>query len=601
MATLVALRDGRLYDIFPLAGGGLTLGMAAGGRLGAVPPGDARGLLRLTPQGEAVQAVSLPGSPPLSLNDRPCEGGKLFPGDRLRLGKVDLELHASGEEPGLAGEEQRKLFDLVAAASSQEDPDDLLAELLDRAIQHFEAERGFVLFRSRPQADLEPVASRHIDADEIGSSFSRTAVEKSRSEDRPVLIGDTSAELAESESTQLEGIRSVLCAPLGGDGALYLDSRAGTRIFTEADLQLFSTYAGYARLALRIWRDADRLRRRAARAEAQASPEPRDEGGMVVGPSPATGELVDQLDAVAGEDVTVLILGETGTGKEVLAREIHRRSRRSGGPFVAVNCMAFGGEVVASELFGHEKGAFTGATERRLGRFELADGGTLFLDEVGELSLELQVKLLRVLQERSIERMGGARPIAVDIRVVAATNKDLGEAIQAGTFREDLFYRLNVFTLHPPPLRDRRADIVVLADAFVGAAAKRMGKEVPAITDEAVEALRAHDWPGNVRELSNVCERALVLARGGDIDAKSLGLGPPGAGPGAAPAGSAGSFFEGLPKELNAAKEIFEGEFLRRALERADGNISAASKELGVPRSTIYRKCELLGIEVKKK
>jgi DNA-binding NtrC family response regulator len=231
----------------------------------------------------------------------------------------------------------------------------------------------------------------------------------------------------------------------------------------------------------------------------------------IVGTSPALRTVLDRIAKVAPTDSTVLITGETGTGKELVARALHRQSRRSTRPFVSVNCAVFPPGLIASELFGHEKGAFTGAVERRIGRFELADGGTLFLDEIGELSADAQVALLRVLQEREFERIGGMRPIRVDVRVIVATNRDLSAAVEAGTFRSDLFYRLNVFPLEIPPLRDRREDIPSLVECFIRRCASRAGKSLPGIDRRTLDVLRSYDWPGNIRELQNVVERSMVV------------------------------------------------------------------------------------------
>src|SRR5262249_54185650 len=221
--------------------------------------------------------------------------------------------------------------------------------------------------------------------------------------------------------------------------------------------------------------------------------------------------VLKDIETVAPVDSTVLIHGETGTGKELVARALHRRSRRVSNPFVRFSCAAIPPDLLQSELFGHERGAFTGALSRRIGRFELAHRGTVFLDEIGDLPLELQPKLLRVLQEREFERVGSNQPIAVDVRVLAATNRDLRSAVAAGAFRTDLFYRLNVFPIEVPPLRERRDDIPVLVEHFVERYAKKAGKGIGRIDTRAMERLQAHDWPGNVRELQNVIERAVML------------------------------------------------------------------------------------------
>ena len=242
----------------------------------------------------------------------------------------------------------------------------------------------------------------------------------------------------------------------------------------------------------------------------------------MVANAPAMQNVVAQLEVIAEANADVLLTGESGVGKEVAAKWIHERSPRKDGGFLAVNCAALPGPLLESELFGHEKGAFTEAAERRLGRFELADGGTLLLDEIGELDLALQSKLLRVLQERTFERVGASRSIRTDVRVIAATNRDLAAEVRAGRFREDLLYRLNVLPVHLPPLRDRREDIIVLADRFLAAAARRDGRAVPSLTADAQQALVAYGWPGNVRELRNICERAAVLCRSTEVPGRIL-------------------------------------------------------------------------------
>jgi transcriptional regulator with GAF, ATPase, and Fis domain len=231
----------------------------------------------------------------------------------------------------------------------------------------------------------------------------------------------------------------------------------------------------------------------------------------IVGTSAALERVLSLVSKVAPTDASVLITGETGTGKELVARAIHKCSQRSAKPFVSVNCAAIPRDLIASELFGHEKGSFTGAVQRRVGRFELAHGGTIFLDEVGELPKETQIALLRVLQEREFERVGGTRSIQTNVRVVAATNRDLRAATAAGTFRSDLFYRLNVFPLEMPPLRDRREDIPELVEHFIDRSARNVGKNIRGINKKSLDLLQAYPWPGNIRELQNVIERSAIL------------------------------------------------------------------------------------------
>jgi transcriptional regulator with GAF, ATPase, and Fis domain len=237
----------------------------------------------------------------------------------------------------------------------------------------------------------------------------------------------------------------------------------------------------------------------------------------IIGTSPALQKVLSLISKVAPTDATVMVTGETGTGKELVARAIHRRCRRSSRAFVSVNCAAIPRDLIASELFGHEKGAFTGALQRRLGRFELAEGGTIFLDEVGELPIDTQIALLRVLQEREFWRVGGTRSIQANVRVIAATNRNLQSAIVAGNFRRDLFYRLNVFPMEMPPLRERRGDIPALVEYFVDRHAKKLGKRICGVNHNTMELLQSYRWPGNIRELQNVIERSVIVCETEDL------------------------------------------------------------------------------------
>jgi PAS domain S-box-containing protein len=311
----------------------------------------------------------------------------------------------------------------------------------------------------------------------------------------------------------------------------------------------------------------------------------------IVGSSAALRGVLSQVAKVAPTESTVLILGETGTGKELIARAIHNRSNRPTRAFVRVNCAAIPQSLIASELFGHEKGAFTGATQRRLGRFELAHEGTIFLDEVGELPAETQITLLRVLQEREFERVGGSQPITVDVRVIAATNRNLEAAVDAGSFRQDLFYRLNVFPITVPPLRERPDDIRLLVEYLIERYAKKAGKRITSITKRTLELFQAYDWPGNVRELQNVVERAIVLCEGDTFSVDESWL-----------------KYE-LPHEQRPATELQRGlvrldasrekELIETALVECKGRIAGpggAAEKLGIPRSTLESKIRTLRI-----
>jgi formate hydrogenlyase transcriptional activator len=310
----------------------------------------------------------------------------------------------------------------------------------------------------------------------------------------------------------------------------------------------------------------------------------------IVGSSEGLRRVLAQVAKVAGTDSTVLLLGETGTGKELIARAIHKRSRRAAEPFIRVNCAAIPPSLVTSELFGHEKGSFTGALQRRLGRFESANGGTILLDEIGDLPMETQVALLRVLQEREFERIGSSRPIPLDVRVVAATNRDLEAAVAAGSFRQELFYRLNVFPIRIPPLRERKDDIPLLVQYLLERYAKRAGKRIRTIRKGTLDVMSAYEWPGNVRELQNVIERAVVLSDGETFAVEESWLRRR-ARPAAVPESSV---------SLVGTIAEREREIIQAALAATRGRVSGpsgAAARLGVPRQTLDSKIRALGID----
>ena len=309
----------------------------------------------------------------------------------------------------------------------------------------------------------------------------------------------------------------------------------------------------------------------------------------IVGTSRPLKAVLSRIAKVAPTGSTVLITGETGTGKELIARAVHKRSQRSGRPFISVNCAALPPTLVSSELFGHEKGAFTGATQRRLGRFEMADGGTIFLDEVGELLPDTQAALLRVLQEREFERVGGGQPVQVDVRVIAATNRDLNAAVANGTFRQDLLYRLNVFPIEMPPLRERKDDILILVEYFVQRYANRAGKNIRSIDQKTLDLLQSYDWPGNIRELQNVIERSIILSSTDVFSVDELWL--------SKRTSPQASRVEPSPA-LNA-KPRSEREIIESALAETRGRVSGpagAAAKLRIPPSTLETRIKALKI-----
>lgn len=348
----------------------------------------------------------------------------------------------------------------------------------------------------------------------------------------------------------------------------------------------------------RALRQAVRRALGGGRAASSAAGTAAEDADAFLTRDPATLEVLALADRAAATDATVLVRGESGTGKEVLARRIHRRSPRAAAPFVAVNAAALPESLAESELFGHEKGAFTGAVSRHLGRFEQAAGGTLFLDEVGELSEAVQAKLLRALEERSIERIGGERPIAVELRLIAATHRDLARDVEAGRFRADLFYRLHVVALELPPLRRRVGDLELLTERLLERLAGELGVAPRPLSPAAWDRLRGHAWPGNVRELRNRLQRADLLAVGAALEPADLELERCGALSSAVPANEAAD--EAEPSDLTP-EELAERRRVERALVEAEGVVARAAETLGISRQALYRKMDKLGVALERR
>ena len=336
------------------------------------------------------------------------------------------------------------------------------------------------------------------------------------------------------------------------------------------------------------------LELRHARATNRALREELRARDGMVGRTPAIEQVRSVIERVAPTDARVLITGESGTGKEVVASAVHERSARHSGPLVRLNCAAIPRDLVESEMFGHEKGAFTGATERRRGRFELASGGTLFLDEIGDLSLEAQAKLLRALEGGEVERVGGHEPIKVDVRILAATNKDLRAEVAGGRFREDLFFRLHVIPIHLPPLRERREDVPLLAEHFLARHAAN-GLRPPRLLPGAMDALVRHPWPGNVRELANILERLSILHSGGEVGPAEIRVLLAGGAPVTGEAAPA--YAEDDDRPLADRLDAYERDLLNGALEAASGSVAEAARRLRTDRANLYRRMRRLGID----
>jgi formate hydrogenlyase transcriptional activator len=394
------------------------------------------------------------------------------------------------------------------------------------------------------------------------------------------------------ETLRADGVRSYIRVPLLAGAELIGILNVGAAelsAFTAEHIEIVQELANTLAVAIQQARLREQVERHAAELETQnvyLQEELKVERnfGEILGGAKVMQSVFRSIEMVAGTDSTVLLLGETGTGKELIARAIHDRSARRHAVMVTVNCGALPAGLVESELFGHEKGAFTGATQQKKGRFELAHNGTIFLDEVGELPLDAQVKLLRVLQEQELQRVGSTRPLKVNVRVIAATNRDLAHAVQRGAFRADLYYRLNVFPIHVPPLRERKEDVPLLAHHFVHEFARRMGRPMPRIIPRALERLIAYHWPGNVRELANVLERAVILCPGGVLQDSHLGS--------LAQAGPATEPFPTLDQA--------ERRHILEALERTGGVLAGpqgAAQLLGINRSTLWSRMRKLGVQ----
>ena len=406
------------------------------------------------------------------------------------------------------------LLKISRIVHSIRDLEELQGQILDLIFEVVPAERGAILLDGKVDEHFGSVYTRQrIAKSVLPVRISRTIARQVMKEGLAILGADVPAStgLAGVESLVDCQIRSLLCVPLTMfqkvTGCIYLDTCNSANRFDEDHLQFVAAIAGTSAVALENARRMQWLEQENLRLSAEISLDHN-----LIGESPRMKEVYQFLARVAPTDSNVLLQGESGTGKELAARAIHRNSPRSAKSFVAINCAAIPEGLLESELFGHERGAFTGAVAQKKGRLEIANGGVVFLDEIGELAPALQVKLLRVLQEREFERVGGMRPISVDIRLIAATNQDLGEAVKAGTFRKDLFYRLNVLSLVMPPLRERREDIPILAEYFVTKFIKKLNSRIKKLSPDAIAYLVNYDWPGNVRELENAVERALVLS-----------------------------------------------------------------------------------------
>jgi Nif-specific regulatory protein len=503
---------------------------------------------------------------------------------------VGLERTRLWDERRDAGERLEALVAIGRQLVEERETVPLLAHIAEQASRLLRCERASIFLWDEARHELVGRPALDIPGNEL------------RIPDSAGVVGRVvqSGEIAQVDNVQTDPswyskvdsktgfqTRDILCVPLT-DGAgkrlgafEVMNKKEGH--YTPVDVETLQALATLTVAALRNVREHETLLRTNAQLEGQARLSSR-----IVGNSTAIEALRGTVERVARTDLPVLILGESGTGKEVVARSIHYSSPRQQMPFIPVNCAAIAETLLESELFGHEKGAFTDAHTMRAGKFEAANGGTLFLDEIGDLSAGGQAKLLRVLEEKAVYRVGGSQPIPVDTRIVAATNRNLGEGVRGGKFREDLFYRLTVVTLDLPPLRDRREDVLVLAEHFLQQFCRDAGRKTLKLSAEARRRLEQHNWPGNVRELRNLLERVAFLCPHEKVEAEDLAFI-------LRPAADTADRFADLP--LKDATDSFQREHISRAIDRARNNMSDAARLLGLHRSNLYRKMKLLGME----
>ncbi len=594
-----------------------TIGRGLGNDVAVATAGIAETHAQILFDGRDFNLEEVDRTGEILINGKKKRRARLVHGDRLTLGDAELQFSifdepqahaprhapsatgsspdlaaaAGGEGPGLAG--VRKLHEFSEKLMTVKDLDPLLEAMLDAVIDVTGAEKGLLLLLDEAYGSDgsasghggKPVirASRHVTREAITDTtgqISDSIVRRVLETGRPLIVSDALSDdvFRTSESVVALRLSSVMCAPLVSQGhvtgALYVGNDRVKGLFQRSQLDLLSIFAGQASLILQNAMLLNALR---ADKEKLAAELKDKRFGEIIGVCPSMMEVFRKLQKVATTDISVLITGETGTGKELIARELHRRSNRVNGPFVVINCGAIPENLIESELFGHVKGAFTGAVASRPGKFQAADKGTLFLDEIGELPLNLQVKLLRALQERVVFRVGDSKPEKVDIRVVAATNRILEEEIKAGRFREDLYYRLNVVNIFLPPLRERGDDVLIIAKALLTKYAEELHSQVQGFTPQALAAIRKHNWPGNIRQLENRIKKALVLCDKTLLGVEDLELDQAG---------------ENNILPLEKAKEEFQRRYVLEVLERNNGNRTQTARDLGVDPRTIFRYLE---------
>jgi transcriptional regulator with GAF, ATPase, and Fis domain len=539
--------------------------------------------------GRDFNIATLDKNTELSVNGRKRKKHRLAQEDRVRIGSIEMEfsLYDQPVSDDVAAQtiaelnSYKKLFELSKQLMANYEVPQLLDSLLDMVIAVSNADKGFIVLMESG----EPVVkvARNLRRESISNAvahLSDSILARVVESKQPLIVSDALHDDAFSTAASVVNLRltSVMCVPLieRGNliGVIYVGNDNVAQLFDEAHLEVLTIFASQASL---IIRNALLVNELVLDKKSLLDQIERLRFGEIVGAAPPMQEIFRKIQKVAGTDISVLITGETGTGKELIARELHTRSPRAKGPFVTINCGAIPENLLESELFGYVRGAFTGAVTNKVGRFQAANKGTLFLDEIGEMPVSLQVKILRALQERVVMRVGDTNPETIDIRVLAATNRNLDDEIKAGRFREDLYYRLNVVNIHLPRLSDRGEDIVVLARYMLSRYAPEYGSKVKGFAPAAISALKRHPWPGNIRELENRLKKAVVLADKAMLGPEDLGLNP-----------------AELPPilTLTDAKEKFQRDYINEILALNDGNRTKTARDLGVDPRTIFRHLE---------
>ncbi len=543
----------------------------------------------ITRDGEHYTIASLGRGKTVLVNGKKTKKALLHDGDSVQIGDrvlhfllsalVDAETSAPTDKSVLDAYQEIVNFSEQLMRSST--VDELLTRLMDSVIELSGADKGFLILFENGAPNVH--VARNIaneDLENALAELSDSILEKVIKERQALIVSDAlnDNEFSSSRSVMNLKICSVLCVPILEDGELmgliYLGNNQFTNLFDAAILSGVTVFASQASLLIR---NAMLLNQLQADNNLLKQELQDKRFGDIIGACPAMADIFKKIRKVASTDISVLITGETGTGKELIAKEIHRNSSRSDKPFVVVNSGAIPENLLESELFGHMKGAFTGAVSNKLGRFQAAHGGTLFLDEIGEMPIALQVKILRALQEKVVTPVGGTEPQAVDIRIVSATNRVLEDEIQNGNFREDLFYRLNVVGLHLPPLRERGDDLMLIARYLLKAVGSEYNIPISEFSPQATVLMKRYAWPGNIRQLENRIKKAVVMSDGGQLSADDLDL----------------SESDQAPvTPLNQAKDEFQKRYINEILERNNGNRTKTAQDLGVDPRTIFRHLE---------